>query len=237
MTFGAANHRYASNRRSEDALDIHGSARRKTSNQINEENSLFDSQARYNIADESLNREFNIREMNNLEYISQTTSQAYRYEDDKISFNKISKIERDFENERSKGDFNKQLIASLSPEDRLHYLAITSIVPEFKLISVSDDEALFQSNLKKYSSHILNNHASNIFCDRFAVCTKTAIMLYKSKEQFLKQTKPVNVFQFSKIKSVNRLNLNYNNSKLFFFAIDLNHIQEEIRFKSKYLFN
>jgi hypothetical protein len=109
----------------------------------------------------------------------------------------------------------------VKPEDRLHYLAITSIIPEQKLLSSSDDDIMFQSNLKRLLNQKVNNHISQNFCDRFMICTKNTLKLYKSKEQFLKLSKPVNIIPFTNIKSSNRFSLNhYSNMKLHFFVIE-----------------
>jgi hypothetical protein len=107
------------------------------------------------------------------------------------------------------------------PEERLHYIAITSIIPEVKLLSSTDDDIMFQSNLKRLLNQKVNNHVSQNFCDRFVICTKNTLKLYKSKEQFLKLSKPVNIIPFSNIKSSNRFSLNhFSNMKLHFFVIE-----------------
>jgi hypothetical protein len=109
------------------------------------------------------------------------------------------------------------------PEDKLHLLAIASIIPEQKLMSTNDDEVMFQSTIKRLLNQKITNHMSQTFCDRFAICTKNMLKLYKSKEQFLKMNKPINIIPLANIKSANRFTLNnFNNLKLHFFVIDFN---------------
>jgi hypothetical protein len=152
------------------------------------------------------------------------------FENKDLMLNNISNIQT----ERKDGeghetiDYNKMAednANTIKPEERLHYLAITSIIPENKLLSANDDEIMFQSNLKRLLNQKVNYHISQNFADRFVICTKTMLKLYKSKEQFLKLNKPVNIIPISKIKSSNRFSLNqYSSMKLHFFVIEFNDI-------------
>jgi hypothetical protein len=99
-------------------------------------------------------------------------------------------------------------------------IPITSIIPEHKLLNATDDDVLFQSNVKRLLNQKIGNHISQTFCDRFCVMTRNVVKLYKSREQFLKMSKPTNVFPMNGVKSVKRFHLKGNN-KLHFFVIEL----------------
>jgi hypothetical protein len=103
--------------------------------------------------------------------------------------------------------------------------SITTVIPESKLLAASDDDIIYQSYLKRLLNQKIQNHVSQNFCDRFVLCTKTSLRLYKSKEQFLKLMRPINIIPFTMIKSVNRFSLNnLSNIKLFFFVIEFNEL-------------
>jgi hypothetical protein len=118
-------------------------------------------------------------------------------------------------------------------EENIQHLAIASIVPEEKLKSTVGDDIMFQSNVKRLLNQKIKTHVSQNFCDRFAICTRETLKLYKSKEQFLILSRPVNVIPLASIKSVNRFSLGGefkgNNQKLHFFVIEFH----EIPFKGK----
>ncbi len=99
-------------------------------------------------------------------------------------------------------------------------IPITTIIPEIKLLNATDDDVMFQSNVKRLLNQKIGNHISQSFCDRFCVATRNIVRLYKSKEQFLKISKPTNVFPLNGIKSVKRFYLK-GNKKLHFFVIEL----------------
>jgi hypothetical protein len=102
-------------------------------------------------------------------------------------------------------------------------IPITSIIPESRLNHSTDDDILFQSNIKKLLNQKVGNHISQSFCDRFIFATRTYIRLYKSKEQFLVLSKPTNVIYINSIKSVKRFHIKGNN-KYNLFAIELGDI-------------
>ena len=99
-------------------------------------------------------------------------------------------------------------------------IAITSIIPETKLLNATEDDVMFQSNVKRLLNQKVGNHISQSFCDRFCITTRSVVRLYKSREQFLKIAKPTNVFPMNGIKSVKRFYLK-GNKKLHFFVIEL----------------
>jgi hypothetical protein len=99
-------------------------------------------------------------------------------------------------------------------------IEIISIIPETKLLSATDDDVMFQSNIKRLLNQKVGNHISQTFCDRFCITTRNIVRLYKSKEQFLTLAKPTNVFSMNEIKTVKRFYLK-GNKQLHFFVIEL----------------
>lgn len=104
--------------------------------------------------------------------------------------------------------------------------AIISIIPEHKLLNATEEDVLFQSNVKRLLNQKIKNHISQSFCDRFCIASKSMVRLYKTKEQFLTNSKPTNVFAMTGIKSIKRFFLKGNKS-LHFFVIELSDINNK----------
>jgi hypothetical protein len=103
---------------------------------------------------------------------------------------------------------------------------ITSIIPEHKLLNATEDDVMFQSNIKRLLNQKIGNHISQTFCDRFCMTTINCVKLYKSREQFLKVSKPTNVFPLNGIKAVKPFYLK-GNKKLHFFVLELSDLNNK----------
>jgi hypothetical protein len=122
----------------------------------------------------------------------------------------------------------KNVVQYYSQRSKLdeEYMTIVSIIPEHKFINLREEDVLFQSNVKRLLNQEIGNHISQTFTNRFCMTTKNYVKLFKSREQFLKVSKPTNVFQMSRIKSVKRFYLK-SNKKIYFFVLELSDLNNK----------
>jgi hypothetical protein len=191
------------------------------------------------VESEHTHKDFILNNISNIEKKNEDSARINQGEDE-FNMKKTTNNENDLDYDEINNEYNlklrdSQINSAVKPEEKLHYFAIATIIPEKKLTSTIIDDIMFQSNLKRLLNQRIQNHVSQNFCERFAICTKTTLKLYKSKEQFLKFSKPVNIIQLSEIKSVNRFSLNhYSDLKLHFFVIDFRGNPEKQTQKGKY---
>lgn len=153
---------------------------------------------------------------------------SFTLNENKYSQDNINQYESQPDNNINQDILNTNNNEAVKPEEHNFFvkinneiISITTIIPEHKLLNATEEDVMFQSNVKRLLNQKVGNHLSQTFCDRFCVVTVNLVRLYKSKEQFLTMAKPTNIFPLNGIKSVKRFYLK-GNKKLHFFVIELN---------------
>lgn len=88
--------------------------------------------------------------------------------------------------------FQPQPIELKEIQGKLAKIPLTSIVPEYKLLSqFSENEVIFNGELRKLINYEVKSHKPQMYSSRFCTLSKTTFSYYKSMETYLTMNKPL----------------------------------------------
>lgn len=211
-TTKAQNHRNCTSTRSEAkaSIDINED---KINKEI--EDDFNNDDLNYSLSDKDKKEDNDIMNKETNQPLSPISNQKYRndlpFDKSKIQFGIENKEELCQEEQKLYEEAQKHLNMFYAPEDneenmlykKIDKIKISSLVPSTKLKTTDANEIIYHGELKKLVNFEINAHKTQLYSSRFCTLSCETFNYYKSREQFLRNQKPLCSIPLNQITKIN----------------------------------